>query len=318
MAHHTFSEPGRDDCALDILAMGEAMVEYNQQDRGRQYLQGFGGDTSNVLIAAARQGARTGYISALGADRHSVLLRALWQREGVDSSAVVEDTEHPTGVYFVTHDAQGHHFSFLRKGSAASHYRADLLQPTHIRAARVLHVSGISLAISPGAAAACHQAAGIAKDAGRLVSFDTNHRPGLWSADQARPAMLQMMQRADICLPGVDDVSAVLGLSDHRQIIDFCLAQGARLVALKLGAAGAYVADADTTHFIPPVACTPVDATGAGDTFGGAFLARLLAGDTPLDAGLYAATAAAMSTEGIGAVDPMPHASAVRLRLQSC
>jgi 2-dehydro-3-deoxygluconokinase len=82
-------------------------------------------------------------------------------------------------------------------------------------------------------------------------------------------------------------------------------------VALKLGAEGALVADASRRHRIAAHRCRCVDATGAGDTFGGAFVARLLAGDDLEVAGRYAAAAAALSTEGYGAVEPIPHADRV-------
>src|SRR5690606_27848727 len=97
----------------DILALGEPMVEFNQAagGGGRTYLQGFGGDTSNAAIAAARQGARVGYVSAVGDDPYGAMLRALWRGEGVDDAEVRTDAEGFTAVYFVTHDARGHHFS---------------------------------------------------------------------------------------------------------------------------------------------------------------------------------------------------------------
>src|SRR6188768_3205694 len=105
---------------VDILALGEAMVEFNQTGAadGRLYLQGFGGDTSNFAVAAARQGARAGYVSALGDDVYGAF----------------------TAVYFVTHDAAGHHFSFFRRGSAASRMGPAQLPHAQIAAAQVLHL----------------------------------------------------------------------------------------------------------------------------------------------------------------------------------
>ena len=95
----------------DILAYGEALIEFNQADPGStSWNFGFGGDTSNFCIAAARQGARTGYTSVVGADRFGQALRGLWQDEGVDHTYVHTDTQAPTGLYFVSHDARGHHF----------------------------------------------------------------------------------------------------------------------------------------------------------------------------------------------------------------
>jgi len=123
------------------------------------------------------------------------------------------------------------------------------------------------------------------------------------------------MQRVDICLPSHDDVRAITGLDDDDALVDRCLRLGAKIVALKLGARGAIVADTASRHRIPPFPCTPVDATGAGDTFGGAFVARLVAGDAIADAGRYAAAAAALSTQGRGAVAPIPRAAEVRAAL---
>src|SRR5205809_5692571 len=106
---------------FDVAALGEAMLEFNQTHPGEpQYLQGFGGDTSNAVIAAARAGARTTYLTRLGADMFGDELMALWEREGVDTSGVERDAQAPTGIYFVKHGAAGHQFHYLRAGSAAS------------------------------------------------------------------------------------------------------------------------------------------------------------------------------------------------------
>jgi len=303
--------------AADILALGEPMVEFNQTGdaQGRLYLQGFGGDTSNFAIAAARQGARVGVVSAIGDDPYGRMLRELWTREGVDHAAVRTDPSAYTAIYFVTHDAGGHHFSFFRGGSAASRYAAADLPRSRIEAARVLHLSGISLAISAGACDAAYAAVGIARAAGVLVSFDTNLRLKLWSIDRARAVMTDMIRHCDICLPSLEDIVAITGLNNTDALVDHCLDLGAGVVALKLGERGAVVADAAQRHHIAAFPCRAVDATGAGDTFGGAFVARLVAGDDLVSAGRYAAAAAAMSTEGYGAVDPIPCASSVRARL---
>jgi 2-dehydro-3-deoxygluconokinase len=304
--------------AIDILSLGEAMVEFNQTGagEGRLYLQGFGGDTSNFAIAAARQGASVGYVSALGDDEHGQLLRELWERERVDHSDVRTDPAGFTAIYFVTHDAAGHHFSFMRAGSAASRMRPDDLPRERITSARVLHLSGISLAVSASACDTCYAAIEIARSAGVQVSFDTNLRLKLWPIARARAVMTDIMRRCDICLPSLDDVAAISGLREPDAVVDWCLELGANKVALKLGDQGAIVADAHQRHRIGAHACKPVDATGAGDTFGGAFVARLLAGDDLLNAGRYASVAAALSTEGYGAVEPIPSADKVRAALR--
>jgi 2-dehydro-3-deoxygluconokinase len=297
---------------VDIVAYGEPMVEFNQTGDRRHYLQGFGGDSSNFAIAAARQGASVAYVSALGDDPYGAMLRDLWTREGVDHASVATDPGAFTAVYFVTHDERGHHFSFFRAGSAASRVSPATMPRERIAAAKVFHLSGISLAISASACDAGYAAIEAARAAGATVSFDTNLRLKLWSIDRARAVMNDVIARCDICLPSYDDVVAITGLTEADALVDHCLRLGAKTVALKLGAEGALVADASRRVRIAPHACTPVDATGAGDTFGGAFVARLVAGDDLEAAGRYAAVAAALSTEGYGAVDPIPTAARVR------
>jgi 2-dehydro-3-deoxygluconokinase len=155
-----------------------------------------------------------------------------------------------------------------------------------------------------------------ARAAGVAVSFDTNLRLKLWPIDRAREVMTEALRRCDIALPSLDDVRAITGLDAPDDLVDHCLGLGARIVALKLGADGAIVASATERHRIAPHRCRPVDATGAGDTFGGAFVARWLAGDGLAQAGRYAAVAAALSTEGYGAVEPIPRTDAVLQALQ--
>jgi len=294
------------------------MVEFNHSGSAgsREYLQGFGGDTSNFAIAAARQGARVAYFTRLGDDIYGQMLRDLWEREGVDASAVESDPDAFTGIYFVTHGASGHQFSFFRTGSAASRMHPSQLPLELLRGARVLHISGISFAISATAADTCYAAIEAARAAGVMVSFDTNLRLRLWSKDRARGVMTDVIGLSDICLPSYDDIVVMTGISDPDALVDFCLHRGARIVALKLGADGALIADSNQRVRLAPHRCRPVDATGAGDTFGGAFVARLLAGDDIAAAGRYAAVAAALSTESYGAVEPIPMADEVRRALE--
>ncbi|NQW85128.1 MAG: sugar kinase, partial [Alcaligenaceae bacterium] len=116
---------------IEIVALGEAMVEFNQTSPGQpQYLQGFGGDTSNATIAAARAGVRTAYLTRLGDDLFAQQLRQLWQTEGVNIEGLELDAQAPTGIYFVTHGPDGHAFSYRRADSAASKMNVNWLSGT--------------------------------------------------------------------------------------------------------------------------------------------------------------------------------------------
>ncbi|MEM0908689.1 MAG: sugar kinase [Pseudomonadota bacterium] len=289
----------------EILTLGEPLVEFNHQD-GMRWLQGYGGDTSNAAIAAARQGAQSGVIARIGADAFGDGLMALWAEEGVSTAHVTQDDAAPTGIYFVHHDADGHRFSYRRSGSAASVMTPQDLPVEAIRSAKVLHLSGISLAISSSACDACFAAMRIAREAGVKVSLDTNLRTLLWPVDRARAVIHAAMAFADIALPGLDDARALLGVDDPHAIAARYRAMGPSTVALTLGEAGALVADGDDVATIPSRPARVVDASGAGDCFDGAFLARLTQGDSVGAAAHYAAVAASLSVEGYGAIAPVP------------
>jgi 2-dehydro-3-deoxygluconokinase len=299
----------------DLVCIGEPMLEFNQQPHdatGRLlYLEGFGGDTCNAAIAAARAGARVAYATAIGRDPAGQRFLDLWQREGVDSSAVRLSDTHPTAVYFVTHGPDGHQFLYYRAGSAASTYSVTDVPEAMIAAARIVFVSGISQAISHGAADAVFHAIAVARRHGVQVAYDTNYRPRLWPAARAAAIIHAAVAQSDIALPSLEDAERLTGLHDPAAIVDFYLGLGPRIVVLKLGAAGALLGTPEGHTAIAPHPCTPVDSTGAGDTFCGSFLARLIAGDSPAAAARYAAAAAALKTEGFGAIAPMPGAARV-------
>ena len=295
------------DRPIDVVALGEAMLEFNQTTPGAPgYLQGFGGDTSNAIIAAARAGARTAYLTRLGADMFGDELMALWQREGVDTAGVERDTQAPTGIYFVRHGPSGHAFHYLRAGSAASRMSAAWLPRQIIERSAILHVSGISLAISATARDAVLEAMRHARHAGTRVSLDANLRLKLWSIDEARATLTEAIALADFFLPSLEDAVALSGLSQPDAILDWAHRIGAAQVALKLGADGALVSDGHHRARIPGLRAPLVDATGAGDCFCGNLLARITRGDSILDAARYANAAASLAVQGFGAVAPLP------------
>jgi 2-dehydro-3-deoxygluconokinase len=297
----------------DIVSIGEPLIEFNRpkEGDGRTWLQGFGGDSQNCAIAAVRQGATAGYLTSLGQDWMGDAFLELWKSEGLDASQVTRHPTAPTGVSFVTHGPSGHKFDYLRKGSAASLMTPAGLPKAYIAGARFLHVSAIGQAISADARAACDAAIAIARAAGVRVSYDTNLRLRLWDLEAARRHIHATIPACDIALPSLDDSQQLSGLEKPDEIADFYLKLGAPMVALKMGSEGALLALPGRRVHIAPHRVQSVDATGAGDTFDGSFLARLLDGDDPETAARYANVAAALSTTGYGAVTPIPRKDAV-------
>jgi len=295
-------------CEFDVVAIGEPLIEFNCREGGdsRAYLQGFGGDTSNMAIAAARLGARVAYVTRVGDDAFGRMFLDLWSQEGVDSRFVVTDGQAPTGAYFVTHDAHGHQFSYLRGGSAASRMDRDALPIEAFRAAAVVHVSGITQAISASARAAAFAAMEAARQVGARISYDPNLRLKLWPLDDARATVLASLALCDWALPSYDDAQLLFGTGDAQALADHCHRAGAPIVALKLGHDGCLVSDGQRAERIAGHSVDAVDATGAGDCFDGAFAVRRTAGDDAFAAARYANAAAALATTGYGAVAPLP------------
>lgn len=309
-----------DESTLDVIALGEPMLEFNQRDGDdgtTVYAPGFGGDTSNFAVAAARQGARVGYFTRLGADTFGDRFMDMWRREGVAVEAVQRDPDAATGIYFISHDESGHHFTYFRSGSAASRMRPDDLPRELIAQSQVLHVSGISQAISASACDTVFAAIDAARTAGSRVSFDPNVRLKLWPAARARAVVLETASLSDYCLPSLEDATTLLGEAEPDALADAFLARGAGCVALKLGPEGVLVATDEERLRVPGFRVESVDATGAGDTFDGAFVTEMLRGAAIGDAARYANAAAALSTRGYGAVDPIPARADVERFLRS-
>ena len=284
------------------------MVRLAQLIDGRPvYVQGFGGDTSTAIIAAARQRAHVGYISAIGDDMFGEALRELWTREGVDHQYVTTRHDASTGVCFIDPDPTGRRFTYARRGSAASLFDVQDLPLDALSAAGVLHVSGITLAISQTISNAAFRAAAHMKNRGNLVSLDLNHRPALWGQRNAVDVLTQFVElRPDIVFASDDEAAELFGLATPDAIADRFLSSGAEIVVAKQGAKGALLATPERRTFIPPFPSTPVDASGAGDSFAGAFLAWFLETGDPERAAQEAARVAAVTVSGLGAVDSIP------------
>ena len=237
-----------------IVSLGEPLIEFNRpkEGDGRTWLQGFGGDSQNVAIAASRQGATAGYLTSLGQDWMGDAFLDLWKSEGLDASRVGRHPTAPTGVSFVTHSAAGHKFDYLRKNSAASLMTPETLAKDYIAGARFFHLSAIGQAISQSARATCDAAIDAAKAAGVKVSYDTNLRLRLWDLETARRKIDETIARCDIALPSLDDSQQLTGLTEAEAIADYYLKLGAPTVALKMGAEGCLIVTASARHRLQP------------------------------------------------------------------
>ena len=299
---------------LDVLCLGEPLLEFNQIKEGNKktYSSGYGGDTSNTAISIARQGMSVGFISKVGKDQFGWELLELWKREKVDYSHVSIHPEAPTGIYFVTHDADGHHFTYYRSGSAACQMTPLDLPKDDLSQTRILHLSAITQAISVSSCETAFAAIFQARKNGVKVSYDTNLRLKLWSLDRARDVINRTVPMCDVIMPSLEEATSLTGLVDPEEITDYFFELGAKLVVLKQGSHGALVSDGKENLNIPGHKVKAIDATGAGDTFDGAFLSEWIRKDDPFSAAEYANAAAALSTTNYGAVDSIPNRDEVK------
>ncbi len=150
-----------------------------------------------------------------------------------------------------------------------------------------------------------------------VVTFDPNVRLNLWPLARARAITEATARQVDYLLPSLEDAQTLTGLTDPEAIVRHYLALGPHTVCLKMGGEGVLVASGGSIVRIAGHKVDVVDATGAGDCFDGAFVARLAMGDTTEAAARYANAAAALSTSGYGAVAPIPRPEDVWVQLNA-
>lgn len=311
-----------------ILALGEPMLEFNASEEGSlsevgRFVVGWGGDTSNFCIAASRSGGKVSYITRLGKDEFGDSFVSLWQEEGIDTSCVDRDPDAATGIYFISRKGSEHFFTYYRRDSAASLMTPDFLPADVIRNARLLHISGISQAISTSACDTVFAAIDMARKAGTLVSYDPNLRLKLWPQDRARAVIHETIALSDLVFPSLDDARSLTGLEDPEEIAGHYLEMGPKVVVVKLGAEGALLAARDHNGKasillkFPPYEVESIDMAGAGDTFDGAFVVQYLRGASLDECVKYGNAAAALTTTGLGCVTPVPHRDAVEALMAS-
>lgn len=304
---------------MDILAMGEPLLELNSRDsqESQEFSLGFGGDTSNTVVAARRAGASAGYFTHIGDDDFGARLVRMWESEGVDTTYVSRESGGRTGIYFIARHDQNSSFTYYRADSPAARIGVADVPVGAIGDARLLHISGITQAISLSSCDAAFHAMQQAREQSTLVSYDPNYRAALWPLERARAIVSRSIELCDIALPNIEEGRLLTGLTHAPDVLEWFSARGPKTVVLKMGHEGALLWDQGDVQEIAPYPVEPVDSTGAGDAFNGAFLARVLQGESALMAARYAAIAGAMTTQGPGAVGPIPTSSDVLAALST-
>ncbi|QEU92142.1 sugar kinase [Streptomyces kanamyceticus] len=272
---------------MDVVALGESMVTFLPARPGRladvpSFDRGIGGAESNVACALAAAGHTARWVSRVGTDGFGDHLVETIARYGVDTSAVGRDPHRPTGIYFRTaddRDTDAHEVVYYRAGSAASAMSPGSVDQDALTSGRILHLSGITPALSADCLDLVRQLCTRHTGRAHLVSFDVNHRPGLWKDAGAGPdVLLDLARGADLVFVGEDEAAAAWGVSGGPDAIRAALPEPATLV-VKQGSRGATVyGHGEPAVFEPALRVDVVAPVGAGDAFAAGFLSATLRG----------------------------------------
>ncbi len=261
---------------LDAVTIGETMVAFVSRDDPVHYLAVAAGAESNVAVGMARLGLRTQWVARLGDDPLGRLVEESIAAAGV-ALGVVRDPARPTGVMTVHAAGPERRTAYYRSESAAR-----LLAPDDLRraaAARWIHVTGVTAALSPSAAELVEaivvgRAAGAAR-----VSFDLNFRPVLWpNAAAAARRLLPLARAADLVFVGSDEAEALFGTAEAGALADLVLRREDQELVLKRGAGPASTLTLRAEVAEPTLPVPVVEVTGAGDAFAAGYLAATLFG----------------------------------------
>lgn len=300
---------------MDLVTFGESMVVFNpQSNRPLRYVNTFektvGGAESNVATALAKLNHTVGWFSKLSNDEFGRYLISTIRGEGVDTSRVILDENNSTGIIFKEYYQRSNpNVYYYRKNSAASTISPDDIDEEYIKSAKILHLTGITPALSESAREAVYKAIEIAKANDVLISFDPNVRLKLWTVDEAKKVLIDIANKADIIMPGLDEAELLLGITDKDEVCDYFLNKNAKIVVVKLGADGCYIKTKDQSYLAPgyDVSDMIVDTVGAGDGFAAGFLCGYLDNLSLKEIGEYANGMGAMATLSSGDMTGYPY-----------
>jgi len=303
---------------LDVFTFGETMVLFQPEqmlplEYVHQFPKRIGGAESNVAIGLARLGHSVEWFSKLGDDPFGRFIRNYVRGEGVDTSSCLFTDQAPTGLIFKEQlSAEDMNVYYYRKGSAASLMEPNDLNEDSIANAKILHISGITPALSETSYQTVMKAIEIAKQNNTMVIFDPNLRLKLWSAERAKQVFNEIAEQADVILPGLDEGQLMTGETEVENVAEALMGSGEKTIVIKLGSKGAYVHTRGEKAYVEGFPVNQVvDPVGAGDGFAAGIISGLLR-EEPLQQVVRRANAIGAMVVGMsGDVEGLPTFAAV-------
>lgn len=265
----------------DIVALGELLVDFTPAGISENGMLLFernpGGAPVNMLTAAAKSGAKTAFIGKVGKDMHGLFLKDMTEGAGIDTSSLVLSEDAFTTLAFVELSNSGErNFSFARKPGADTRLAYKEIKEELLADTKVFHIGSLSLTDDPSRTTT-FQAVRTAKALGAVISYDPNYRAPLWeNRETAMERMRSMVQYVDIMKLSDEETGLLTPYTEPKEAAEYLLQKGVLLAAVTMGKNGVLVASGKGCEIVPAFQSKVVDTTGAGDSFWGAFVNRML------------------------------------------
>lgn len=241
-----------------------------------------GGGPANVSVALGRLGVDVGFVGAVGSDPYGAWLADILQSSGVDTNMLFKLEDAPTTLAIVAVTSpEDQEFIFSR--GADTRITIRMLDRDAITRARLFIYGSVTL--TGNSKAACLEASNWTKGGGGRILFDANFRKLLWpTLDAARERIMASVRTADICKVNETELVLLSGTDDFSEGSRLILNRGPRLVAVTLGAKGAFFSNGHVEGLVPGFPVKAVDTTGCGDAFVAGLALGLLEADCPVEA----------------------------------
>lgn len=231
-----------------------------------------------MAIALCKLGHTVGWISKVGNDPFGEYILSTLKGEGVDISEVKKSNRYPTGVFFKEKvGMEETNVYYYRNNSAAAHLLPSDITKKYFSNSKILHISGITAAISESTFDTLKYSIKLAKELGLTICFDPNIRLKLWEPIKAKRILLDIIKDVDICLPGLNEAKILTEEQDPIEQSRILRGLGPKIVVIKLEEKGAYYHSESEFGFVDAFKVNDiVDSIGAGDGFAAGFLSGFL------------------------------------------
>ena len=315
---------------VEVVALGELLIDFASKgadEKGYPLMQALpGGAPANFLAALTKYGKSTAFLGKVGDDTFGNLLVGTVRDAGIETRGIVVDPTVFTTLAFVTFDETGDRsFSFARKPGADTQLSWEEVDKSLIDEVKIFHFGTLSLTDEP-ASTATQKAIAYAKTQGKLITCDPNLRKPLWKdEDAAREQILWSLEQADVVKISDEEVEFLWNCTPEEGAEKLLNEYGVSLAMVTLGPKGCLMKTKNAGCVVPGLKVQAIDTTGAGDIFGGSAVSCLLDLNKSIDQlqeddlrhiGIFAVTAASLSTEHLGGIPSIQPKAVVISRMK--